>query len=513
MSVVRRATLHIVAPSATVKERVQGPFLQALLEAFEAAVHRRVGPRAVLCVRRLVVRVSVTERDLGATSAAREAGEALANGLLDRLDRGDPGVVRFASEPARRAAWLTAITEEETDAWWVATLGADADAAVAWADASPDVAATLEALAADGAAARTIRWMDARILAAIARAVPVGSWPVPAVVAWSERARAAPAPNRAPEAVEFPSDAGIRTDAAATGAPRPGAASTRTPSPRAASEADVSPPGEIARPPGDGRPGTDSFDPAETGVPSQLSERRAGDPRTAPPADDDEPASPPAGEGTAAAAPSPAGRSSEATEDGFEAEDGPIGWVTAAAGVFLLARPALVLSIAEILWEAGLREGHVLAAAASALLGPGFEDDPAPRLLGGEAPAPVAVAAWAVAEVRGRLAAALTDAFGEIDVAPEDVGPVAGPAGWSDIVVATAAALSLAFRAPIADDEPVRRWLVGHGRVIDTGDRLVVVRPMSAVDLVLRRAGLDRDPGFLPWVGRTVVLVYESEEW
>jgi hypothetical protein len=34
--------------------------------------------------------------------------------------------------------------------------------------------------------------------------------------------------------------------------------------------------------------------------------------------------------------------------------------------------------------------------------------------------------------------------------------------------------------------------------------------PMEAIDIDLRRAGLDLDPGFLPWLGRKVEFVFEE---
>ena len=38
-----------------------------------------------------------------------------------------------------------------------------------------------------------------------------------------------------------------------------------------------------------------------------------------------------------------------------------------------------------------------------------------------------------------------------------------------------------------------------------------VTLPMSAVDLRIRRAGLDIDPGYLPWFGRVVHFHYHVE--
>jgi hypothetical protein len=45
-----------------------------------------------------------------------------------------------------------------------------------------------------------------------------------------------------------------------------------------------------------------------------------------------------------------------------------------------------------------------------------------------------------------------------------------------------------------------------------TAERLEVVMPMTAVDVDMRRAGLDFDPGYAPWLKRRVEFVYEERE-
>ena len=48
----------------------------------------------------------------------------------------------------------------------------------------------------------------------------------------------------------------------------------------------------------------------------------------------------------------------------------------------------------------------------------------------------------------------------------------------------------------------------GPGRVTGSPGWLEVRLPLSAVDLTIRRAGLDIDPGWLPWLGAVVRYVY-----
>lgn len=43
-------------------------------------------------------------------------------------------------------------------------------------------------------------------------------------------------------------------------------------------------------------------------------------------------------------------------------------------------------------------------------------------------------------------------------------------------------------------------------------DPLRVVIAMEHADIDLRRAGLDRNPGFLPWLGQKVEIVFEADE-
>lgn len=90
------------------------------------------------------------------------------------------------------------------------------------------------------------------------------------------------------------------------------------------------------------------------------------------------------------------------------------------------------------------------------------------------------------------------------------------PAGrLATVAIGTAAAL---FEWRI--DEPraaspaafVERWLKVPGRIEDSGDLLVVHLRAEDVAFPVRRAGLDRDPGFLPWIERTVVLRFDGDE-
>jgi hypothetical protein len=56
----------------------------------------------------------------------------------------------------------------------------------------------------------------------------------------------------------------------------------------------------------------------------------------------------------------------------------------------------------------------------------------------------------------------------------------------------------------------VTRFLAVPALLQSEPDTLTVVLPMERIDLELRRAALDRDPGWIPWLKRTVRFEFES---
>ena len=60
-----------------------------------------------------------------------------------------------------------------------------------------------------------------------------------------------------------------------------------------------------------------------------------------------------------------------------------------------------------------------------------------------------------------------------------------------------------------AAGDPIARALAAPGRIHLTASHLDLVVPLDAADLAVRRAGLDRDPGWLPAFGRVVSFHYE----
>ena len=54
------------------------------------------------------------------------------------------------------------------------------------------------------------------------------------------------------------------------------------------------------------------------------------------------------------------------------------------------------------------------------------------------------------------------------------------------------------------------RYLARTGRVRLSHERMDVILRAEDIDLDIRRAGLDRDPGWLPWMRRTVHFLFEE---
>jgi hypothetical protein len=93
--------------------------------------------------------------------------------------------------------------------------------------------------------------------------------------------------------------------------------------------------------------------------------------------------------------------------------------------------------------------------------------------------------------------------------------PVAASAASSALLALIAGAPSLLFaaRAGATLDSVaafVARYLARPGRVRLSPDRMDIILSADAIGLDVRRAGLDRDPGWLPWLRRTVRFVFEE---
>jgi len=271
---------------------------------------------------------------------------------------------------------------------------------------------------------------------------------------------------------------------------------------------------------------------------------------------------------------------------------------TGCAGLFYLCDRLMELDVPESLWKACLPEREVLAAAAAALLGPRFADDPAPAMFGGatakSCPPVTAEQHREIAIITGQALAAALPRRGLAAVPPATVSLIDSPGGrllvavaenspfaffawpaatakmaaagleallavWPHSAVLTAspalAGLDSSGRLrsmqearrtdcllPDAGSAPasallatiigapcflfaartgagtldsaeafVARFLALPGRILTTPEQINIVLPARNIVLEVRRAGLDRDPGWLPWLRRTVHFQFEEQ--
>jgi hypothetical protein len=57
-----------------------------------------------------------------------------------------------------------------------------------------------------------------------------------------------------------------------------------------------------------------------------------------------------------------------------------------------------------------------------------------------------------------------------------------------------------------------RGLLRRSGQIVLTEQTVTVIQPVEAIDIDLRRAGLDADPGWLPWLGKTLSFRFVGGE-
>lgn len=200
----------------------------------------------------------------------------------------------------------------------------------------------------------------------------------------------------------------------------------------------------------------------------------------------------------------------------LDAPDLPMRVPTRVAGLWYLARLVMQTGLAEQLWAAGVLEGDFLAHVACAVAGPGLVDDPCWRWFGGardHEPRLDPLPEWAADELAAGRAASLARLAPGVEVlAPLPCLAPAEPR-VRDAVSRSAAALCTLFcvRLGVAPDVELVRGYLRFAGILEAGDPLRVIAPMESIDVDLRRAGLDLDPGFLPWLDRKVVIVFDDD--
>lgn len=429
------------------RRTIEQVVLRHALDELERAIHDRYGRTTIVRARRLAVRWRLEHATLSEQATALELGRDLAEALVAEIET-TPKPQRLRPDPD---ANVVVFADEEHA---IATFLADrADAREAWFHAPRE-----DALA---------EWT-----AAVASGVPR----IEAIVRWLDRmdrrARVARMIEHATSAV---------------------AAASR----RLAEEAT----------------------PAQNIAALEAGEPRAVVPRVSPAARAHEDASDITTEPASPATEMPREVALEA-EVGTATLDTPTIVPTRAAGLWYLARLVMQLDLAEHLWAAGVLEGDFLAHVACAIAGHDLVDDPCWRWFGGafdREPRLDPLPDWAADELATKRDASLqrlVPGAPPLDALADHL-PCLFPAEARarDAVTRSAAALCTLFcaRLGIAPDvERLRGYLrlTGH---LELGEPVRVTIPMELIDVDLRRAGLDLDPGFLPWLGRKVEIAFESE--
>lgn len=479
---------------ARVRRVVEEEVLFRVVEAVERAVHARFGANAIVRVRR----VPVTWR-IGATAVddprlADELAADLVSALI-ALVEALPAAARLLP-PADAPL---ALFEDQAHADAVALAGlATRTPVTAPPDAPPDVASAWRAIAARGEdhVHAALGWLERLDVAtaAIAAADDVTLAQVAAVAPparWSPALRAIPRVAMLEAEHASRGEVGRAAEATVTGA---------APGERQAAAREV-----------------EAAAVERAAIPSNDTPR--AEPNTPPPGD----------------APVP-----ERIRDGGEAlsvADGPAtardevdAVATHFAGAACLVGRVLELDLAEQLWCAGLSEGPVIAHVIAAVLGDAG-DDPLWRWLGGcfaGAPALDPVPAWADSEIVTKQRDALgrrlvrwhvetTPAALEavLDRIAGEVPARCAAADAAHMVARLAAGLVTLVAARLGEPPSVARvraLAARPGRAVRTRDRLVVAMPMSAVDLDVRRAGLDASPGWVPWLRRSLAIEFVAED-
>jgi hypothetical protein len=442
------------------RRKTEDRFLHDVLAACDRVVHQQLGADALVFVRHLRVRWRVASGELIDAETTKRLGAELAELLLHQFSQLPPAE-RLRPRPESALAWfrnlahlravcLTARAERHDPAWFEAALEEEPDPWMAACQEGPEaVVAVLGWLVELKTSSVVLADTTAeRIERALAILLPAPNVPRALVHALEQ----APAVTRRIR-TEQPSPPGGRPPERAPSRPDEIVASAP---PKAAEAA--------------------TTERASSGVSAPI------DAGSAPPLAADVPS-----------------------------------WDTAYAGLFYLAGRVLDLNLSEHLYCAGALEGDVLVHVGRALIGGG--DDPAPRLFGGcvasEDPPLRVLPAWAEEEVWSKSLRSLVELaarLGHDAPATDALHAFADRMPPAPLLVRRCAALlGCTFLSRIGED---LTWsaLASHlsipGRIELRDEEMTILLPMKAVDLRLRRAGLDFDPGYLPWLDRKLTLAF-----
>lgn len=203
---------------------------------------------------------------------------------------------------------------------------------------------------------------------------------------------------------------------------------------------------------------------------------------------------------------------------------------TEAAGLFYLVGRVLELDVAEALWAAGIVEGDALAHVARTIVDD--VDDPAWRWFGASfdrVPDAPALPAWSIAETSDSVQHALGRRLASFGIArtPEQLSAdlralvadiprrAAAEPETAHVLERCAAALATIVAARLRQEPSwslLRGVVTRPGQLVVADDAIRIIMAAHLVDLDHRRAGLDQNPGHVPWLGRRLVIEFAGGE-
>jgi hypothetical protein len=515
----------LLEPSAPALQREAGEvFVPAVLRAMERRLARVYGARAIIRIRRLSIRCTLRPSELAAGDHAAQLGEELAAQIAATVPHPRGGTAAPSSAIAeiyRDRAHFTAVALTAAAERREGPDGVREEFAVVWrkvAQAAPaELVRILRRCQAAGTLAHVLARLDMPMLAALE--------PLAAV----ERAPAIMVAVRAAIAAKRRYPAVARRAASAT---RPGMPEVAHESPR---EGDAREPA-IPSPAREDDIATDSEPPVDTVRPEGPTVRQ---PPTPAPASDhpDELPRPEATPALRKDAPIDAARDmlahpplvermpsvpvADPDEPDPALPDASASYRSDWGRLLFLLNIAMRLELPERLWQVGADEGAALAAAFALLTG---DEDCAPRLLHAAfpdaPPQPGEVPQWARDELAEGVRAAAPRLLGpDADLAALDERVALfeaqlSPGGYA--LAAWCAAIHLAFAEAMIGESlapgALRERFACGCRIALDRETIGIFLPIDSIDLGLRRAGLEADPGLLPWLGKRIVFEFEGGE-
>lgn len=531
---VEQAALRLVAPpalrgqAAQLRQRAESRFVPALLHGLAARLRRRYGDDAVLRLPSLRLRLRMPPSALEAEAWIEQICDDLAEQVQQAFDRAQPGAMlhgdrtaaqRFHDPAHERALRLLSAARRERGPRGERERFERLWAELRAAPARDRAAVLMRCAELPDPGPLLARWSVAGMQQVL------DDLPAHAPAAWRDRLEQAARARASTAAGRRPAPAADSAAAAGPAAVVPGATPAR--GAEAAGAEGTPGDGPAAVP----RTATASAGPAAVRLAAPGQAPSAAAARTHEPAVPITPESAtrphaplPTGTRSAAVAAEPPALPS-AAEPAVGAAPGLLNsrW----CGLPALLNLSLRLELPERLWQIGVDEGDALAAMLARLSGDDAAtlDQPAVRLVArafpGRPAAVVAPPAWA----RDELDAGIEQALARWPVWLERQGALRervtelqawhGRSAGFDLA-AWGAAWHQALAEALLDERltpaALQQRLGGAGQVLCDDTTLRVVQPLSAIDIGLRRAGLDADPGWLPWLDKRLVFVFEGPE-